>query len=69
VGDHWATEKLSRTTPNWREFQLARRICIDPTGDGKTCSRRRLRVFYDQLFQNLTIFSLAQTQAFINKRR
>lgn len=59
VGD---TEKLSRTTPNWLEFQPRIGFAYDPTGNGKTVIRGGYGVFYDQLFQNLTIFSLTQTQ-------
>lgn len=62
VGDR---EKLSRTTPNWLEFQPRIGFAYDPTGNGKTVIRGGYGVFYDQLFQNLTIFSLTQTQASI----
>lgn len=59
VGD---TEKLSRTTPNWKEFQPRVGFAYDPRGDGRTVIRGGYGIFYDQLFQNLTIFSLTQTQ-------
>jgi hypothetical protein len=59
IGDR---EKLSRTTPNWLEFQPRVGFAYDPTGEGKTVIRGGYGVFYDQLFQNLTIFSLTQTQ-------
>jgi hypothetical protein len=59
VGDQ---EKLRRTTPNWLEFQPRVGFAYDPTGEGRTVIRGGYGIFYDQLFQNLTIFSLTQTQ-------
>lgn len=59
IGDR---EKLSRTTPNWLEFQPRVGFAYDPTGEGKTVIRGGYGIFFDQLFQNLTIFSLTQTQ-------
>ncbi len=54
-------EKLSRTTPSWTEFQPRIGFAWDPKGDGKTVIRGGYGIFYDQLFQNLTLFSLTQS--------
>lgn len=54
-------EKLSRTTPSWTEFQPRVGFAWDPTGAGRTVIRGGYGIFYDQLFQNLTLFSLTQT--------
>jgi hypothetical protein len=54
-------EKLRRTTPSWTEFQPRVGFAWDPRGDGKTVVRGGYGIFYDQLFQNLTLFSLTQT--------
>ena len=56
-------EKLSRTTPSWTEFQPRVGFAWDPTGAGRTVIRGGYGIFYDQLFQNLTLFSLTQTNA------
>jgi len=55
--------KLSRTTPNWLEFQPRVGFAYDPTGAGRTVIRGGYGIFFDQLFQNLTIFGLAQSGA------
>jgi hypothetical protein len=55
--------RLSRTTPNWLEFQPRVGVAYDPTGAGRTVIRGGYGIFYDQLFQNLTIFGLAQSGA------
>ena len=54
-------EKLSRTTPSWTEFQPRIGFAWDPKGTGNTVIRGGYGIFYDQLFQNLTLFSLTQT--------
>ena len=54
-------EKLSRTTPSWTEFQPRVGFAWDPKGAGRTVIRGGYGIFYDQLFQNLTLFSLTQT--------
>ncbi|MFN2416766.1 MAG: TonB-dependent receptor domain-containing protein, partial [Pyrinomonadaceae bacterium] len=53
-------EKLGRTTPSWTEFQPRVGFAWDPTGSGRTVVRGGYGIFYDQLFQNLTLFSLSQ---------
>lgn len=62
VGDQ---EKLRRSTPKLTEFQPRFGFAYDPRGDGKSVIRGGYGIFYDQLFQNLTIFSLTQTQSSI----
>ena len=54
-------EKLARTTPSWTEFQPRIGFAWDPSGAGKTVIRGGYGIFYDQLFQNLTLFSLTQS--------
>ena len=54
-------EKLSRTTPSFTEFQPRIGFAYDPWGNGKTVVRGGYGIFYDQLFQNLTLFSLTQS--------
>ena len=53
--------KLSRRTPSFTEFQPRVGFAYDPKGDGRTVIRGGYGIFYDQLFQNLTLFSLQQT--------
>lgn len=55
-------EKLTRTTPGWTQFQPRVGFAYDPIGDGKTVIRGGYGIFYDQLFQNLTLFSAVQSQ-------
>jgi hypothetical protein len=54
-------ERLSRTTPSWKEFQPRLGFAYDVNGDGRFVVRGGYGVFYDQLFQNLTLFSLSQS--------
>ncbi|HEX2491823.1 MAG TPA: TonB-dependent receptor, partial [Blastocatellia bacterium] len=54
-------DKLSRTTPSWTEFQPRFGFAYDPKGDGRMVIRGGYGIFYDQLFQNLTLFSLTQS--------
>jgi Carboxypeptidase regulatory-like domain/TonB dependent receptor len=54
-------EKLSRRTPSWTEFQPRFGFAYDPKGDGRMVIRGGYGIFYDQLFQNLTLFSLTQS--------
>jgi hypothetical protein len=53
--------KLSRGTPSWKEFQPRIGFAYDPQGDGTSVVRGGYGLFYDQIFQNLTIFSLSQS--------
>lgn len=54
-------DKLSRLTPSWKEFQPRLGFAYDPRGDGRMVIRGGYGIFYDQLFQNLTLFSTQQT--------
>jgi hypothetical protein len=54
-------DKLARTTPSWKEFQPRLGFAYDLTGTARTVVRGGYGVFYDQLFQNLTLFSLSQS--------
>ncbi len=53
--------RLSRTTPSWKEFQPRLGFAYDPRGDGRSVVRGGYGLFYDQIFQNLTLFSFTQS--------
>jgi hypothetical protein len=53
-------EKLAATTPSWTEFQPRLGAAYDVNGDARTVVRGGYGLFYDQIFQNLTLFSLTQ---------
>jgi hypothetical protein len=52
---------LSRSTPSWKEFQPRVGFAYDVNGNGRLVVRGGYGIFYDQLFQNLTLFSLSQS--------
>jgi hypothetical protein len=54
-------DKLSRTTPGWKEFQPRLGFAYDVMGDASLVVRGGYGLFYDQIFQNLTIFSMTQS--------
>ena len=54
-------DRLSRTTPSWKEFQPRLGFAYDPTGDATSVIRGGYGIFFDQIFQNLTLFSFTQS--------
>jgi hypothetical protein len=59
------TGNLQRTTSDWKEFQPRVGFAWDITGSGKHLLRGGYGIARDQIFQNLTLFSIQQTQAII----
>jgi hypothetical protein len=59
VGDPSA---LNRETTDWKEFQPRLGFAWDMRGDGKDVIRGGYGVARDQIFQNITLFSVQQTQ-------
>jgi hypothetical protein len=54
-------DKLSRTTPSFAEFQPRLGFAYDVNGNASFVVRGGYGLFYDQIFQNLTIFSMTQS--------
>jgi carboxypeptidase family protein/TonB-dependent receptor-like protein len=54
-------DKLARTTPSWKEYQPRLGFAYDVTGDASLVVRGGYGLFFDQLFQNLTLFSMTQS--------
>ena len=54
-------EKLARKTPGWKEFQPRLGLAYDVMGDASLVVRGGYGLFYDQIFQNLTVFSMSQS--------
>ena len=54
---------LDRTTPGWTQFQPRIGFAYDVGGDGRTVVRGGYGIFYDQIFQNLSLFSFTQSTA------
>jgi Carboxypeptidase regulatory-like domain len=54
-------DDLTRTTANWKEFQPRVGFAWDPTGSGKMVIRGGYGIARDQVFQNLTLFSIQQS--------
>jgi outer membrane receptor protein involved in Fe transport len=55
------SNNLDRTTPGFNEFQPRIGFAYDPKGDGRMVIRGGYGIFYDQIFENLTLFSTQQT--------
>ncbi len=51
-------DRLRRTTANWKEFQPRVGFAWDPTGSGRHVIRGGYGIAFDQIFQNLTLFTL-----------
>ena len=59
VGD---SDALRRTTADWKQFQPRLGFAWDPIGSGKLVIRGGYGIARDQIFQNLTLFSIQQGQ-------
>jgi carboxypeptidase family protein/TonB-dependent receptor-like protein len=57
--------KLEKTGPGLNEFQPRLGFAWDPTGSGKLVIRGGYGIARDQIFQNLTLWSIQQSQATI----
>lgn len=57
------TGALTNTTTSWKHFQPRLGFAWDPNGEGKHVIRGGYGIAFDQLFQNLTLFSLQQSHA------
>lgn len=53
---------LNRTTADWKEFQPRLGFAWDVHGNGKDVVRGGYGISRDQIFQNITLFSIQQTQ-------
>jgi hypothetical protein len=53
---------LNRTTADWKEFQPRFGFAWDLGGNGKNVIRGGYGISRDQIFQNITLFSVQQTQ-------
>lgn len=53
---------LNRTTADWKEYQPRFGFSWDLKGDGKNVIRGGYGISRDQIFQNITLFSVQQTQ-------
>lgn len=53
---------LNRTTADWKEFQPRLGFAWDVLGNGKHVIRGGYGIARDQIFQNITLFSVQQTQ-------
>ncbi len=56
------TGNLTRTTSDWKEFQPRIGFAWDVTGTGKHVLRGGYGIARDQIFQNLTLWSIQQSQ-------
>jgi len=57
-----STSNLNRTTADWKEFQPRLGFAWDVLGNGKHVIRGGYGIARDQIFQNITLFSVQQTQ-------
>jgi hypothetical protein len=56
------TGNLNRTTADWKEFQPRFGFAWDVAGNGRNIVRGGYGIARDQIFQNITLFSVQQTQ-------